>query len=63
MNKSVGVSKVTYQAKGTLPAVLNAIEHLFTNYNPRGYGTSVETIHMESDGTYIARVSRSTSCD
>lgn len=50
---------------GTLIEVFEAIQSEFINYDPRGYGTSVQTIHMDgySGDRFMARISRMNSCD
>lgn len=52
---------------GPIKDVLAAIESEMANYDPRGYGTSVETIHWIPGGNgelrVVARISRSKSCD
>jgi hypothetical protein len=62
-----GNSCTEYRITGRLDAVFAAIESLFTNYHPHGYGTRVHAIDMgyggKDDGLYIARVSRMNSCD
>lgn len=52
-----------YRISGSLPEVFSAIEGLFVNYHPMGYGTFVHSIEMKNDGRYAARVSRANSCD
>ena len=52
-----------YRLVGGLEEILKAIAGLFLQYHPNGYGTSVHSIHMGADGQYVARVSRSNSCD
>lgn len=63
VTKGVSPSQVIYTATGDLQAVFRAIESLLVNYDPRGYGTSVDTIHMGNDGLYVARITRMHSCD
>lgn len=63
VTKEVSVNRVAYTIKGNLEAVFWAIEDLLGSYDPRGYGTSVDTIHMGDDGQYVARVTRMHSCD
>lgn len=52
---------------GPLKDVLSEIEGEFVNYDPRGYGTSVSTIHWAAGGNgelrVTARIRRSKSCD
>jgi hypothetical protein len=52
---------------GPLKDVLTEIEGEMKNYDPRGYGTSVSTIHWSPGGNgelrVMARISRSKSCD
>lgn len=57
-----GASVTEYQISGTLESVLKAICALFQQYHPSGYGTYLHSMRY-SDQQYIARVSRSNSCE
>ena len=58
-------SRTVTTVTGTLIEVFDAIQSEFINYDPRGYGTSVDTIHMEgfAGDKFTARMSRMNSCD
>lgn len=56
-----GASSTEYLITGDLPSVFRAIEKLFAEKHPFGYGTRVHHIEMENDGRYGARVSHSNS--
>ena len=59
-----GVSMTEYRITGDLPNVQKAIAALFEQYHPAGYGTYVHSIGYTNEGAqYVARVSRSNSCD
>lgn len=58
----IGVAVTEYRLTGDLPNVLKAITALFDQYHPVGYGTQVHAI-QHHDGLYVARVSRSNSCE
>ena len=59
-----GGSFATYTITGTLPAVLDAIQTIFTEYDPMGYGTKVESIiDVSENGTYTAKMWRALSSD
>jgi hypothetical protein len=53
------------EIRGPLDEVLEAIKSELVNYDPRGYGTSVDSLHFaaHSDTEYVARMSRMNSCD
>ena len=60
----VGVQSTEYRITGDLPNVQKAIAALFEQYHPAGYGTYVHSISYTNEGAqYVARVSRSNSCD
>jgi len=60
----VGVSCTEYRLTGDLPNVLKAITALFAQFHPAGYGTYVHSISYTNEGAqYVARVSRSNSCE
>jgi hypothetical protein len=56
---------ITYRIEaGTKEAVEAAIARIERNYHPLGYGTSFDEPRIsEETGRWIARGSRSTSCD
>lgn len=59
-----GVSTTEYRVTGTLVEVQKAIASLFEQYHPAGYGTYVHSIGYTNEGAqYVARISRSNSCD
>lgn len=58
----VGVSMTEYRMSGDLENVLKAITALFGQYDPRGYGTRVHAIEHNGE-QYVARMSRSNSCE
>ena len=60
----VGVSMTEYRITGDLPNVLKAITALFEQFHPAGYGTYVHSISYTNEGAqYVARLSRSNSCE
>jgi hypothetical protein len=60
----VGVSMTEYRITGELVHVLNAVEALFGQYDARGYDTRVHAIELSAQGPhYVARMSRSNSCE
>ena len=60
----VGVQSTEYRITGDLQNVQKAIAALFEQYHPAGYGTYVHSISYTNEGAqYVARVSRSNSCD
>ncbi len=59
-----GVQSTEYRIVGSLAAVFAAIERIFNQNHPFGYGTMVHTIQMtNTEDVYAARMSRSNSCD
>jgi hypothetical protein len=58
-----GASFTEYAIQGPLRSVLNAIDLIFAQYDPHGYGTRVRSIDMENSGAYTAKVWRANSCD
>ena len=59
-----GASVTEYRVTGDLPNVLKAITALFEQFHPAGYGTYVHSISYTNESAqYVARVSRSNSCD
>ena len=57
-----GGSTTADHLRGELAEVLDAINLIFRQYDPRGYATRVN--HIEFDGKeYVAKVSRGNSCD
>lgn len=59
-----GVGATEYRITGDLSAVFQAISAVFRQYHPQGYGTMVHTISTtDYSGNYVARMSRSNSCD
>ena len=58
-----GCASTEYRIRGALPDVLRAIEGLFKEWHPCGYGTHVHSISTENGVIYSARVSHSNSCD
>jgi len=52
-----------YKITGAFDSVCNAIATLFSEYDPRAYGTKVRSIEMNTDGSYIAQMWRSNSAD
>ena len=58
-----GVGATEYRITGALPDVFEAISAVFTTWPAQGYGTMVHTLKMESGSAYVARMSRSNSCD
>ena len=63
VERTTGVSAVEYRITGSRQSVMWAIEHIFDAYDPHGYGTRVHELVMGGDGLYVARMSRSKSCD
>lgn len=58
------MSRVEYNVRGSLQAVLQVVESLMCNFDPRGYGTMVEQLYQDPlSDQFIARVSRLASCD
>lgn len=57
-----GNSSTEYGIRGELPAVLDAIESLFDRYAADAYGTHCHQVSF-FDGEFVARVSRSNSCE
>lgn len=62
VTKEVSVNRVTYTIKGDLEAVFKVVARLFADYDPRGYGTRLDALDMQMDGSYVATVTRATSC-
>jgi hypothetical protein len=58
-----GVGATEYLVTGELPAVFQAIEEIFRDKHPLGYGTRVAAIDAVLDGVFAARITRSNSCD
>jgi len=58
-----GVGATEYRITGALPDVFEAISAVFTTWPPQGYGTMVHALAMAGGGSYVARMSRSNSCD
>lgn len=60
-----GTSATEYRITGTLAQVFEAVEAVLASWSPIGYGTMVHTIQADypSDVRYVARMSRSNSCE
>lgn len=63
VRKQVGNSSTEYHVSGALESVLKAIESIFINHHPHGYGTHLHAMGMDNCGDYFARVSHLNSCD
>jgi hypothetical protein len=60
--KHEGAQSTGYLLKGELPEVLKGVERIFTEYDPRAYGTNVSKI--EHDGQqFVAKVVHFNSAD
>ena len=59
----VSNSKTEYRLVGELAGVLTAVQALFREYDPRGYGTRVSSISHLDGEMYSAQVVRANSCD
>ena len=57
-----GNQSTEYRIRGHLAAVLAEIAARFSQFHPEGYGTMCHAIQHES-GQYVARMSRSNSCE
>jgi hypothetical protein len=62
VTRSSGVSAEEYAIRGTLDSVQETIKALFERYPAEGYGTFVHSI-SKREGQYIARMSRSKTCE
>lgn len=58
-----GLSYAKYTITGKLGDVFDAIELIFSEYDPRGYSTKVDSIEMGMDGKYTAQMWRALSCE
>jgi hypothetical protein len=55
--------QVSYTVEGELSEVKEAIERIYRNYHPLGYGTHFEAPRQRPDGSWKAYGYRSSSCD
>jgi hypothetical protein len=62
MTERIG-GQISYTVEGELEAVKEAIERIYRNYHPLGYGTHFEAPKQQRDGSWRAFGYRSSSCD